>query len=103
MPKKKVVLNLNTTDNNKSLTWGLKTVLKIFENSFSILAESLLGKLPDSSNKNNLESVFLYDSNTTILEVLHIKNTSQEEVFKIMENIEIFKAVGIETNILEYI
>ena len=103
MPKKMVVLNLNTTDNNKSLTWGLKTVLKIFENSFSILAESLLGKLPDPSNKNNLESVFLYDLNTTILEVLHIKNTSQEEVFKIMENIEIFKAVGIETNILEYI
>ena len=47
-------------------------------------------KLP--SNKYNVESVFLYYSIFAIPEVFHIKNTLEEKVFKIMENIEISKA-----------
>ena len=43
-----------------------------------------------------LESVFLYYSNFAIPELFHIKSTSEENVFKIMENIEIFEASGID-------
>ena len=43
----------------------------------------------------NLESVFLNYLNFTISEVFHIKSASEENVFKIMKNIEIFKATSI--------
>ena len=46
--------------------------------------------------KYNLESVFLYYSNFNIPELFHIKSASEEKVFKIMENIEISKAFGID-------
>ena len=69
---------------------------KILKDFFSNLVKSFLDKLPDPSNKYNLESVFLYYSNFAIPELLHIKSTSEEKVFKMMENIEISKASSIE-------
>ena len=60
---------------------------KVFKDFFSNFAESLL-KLPNHSNKYNLQSTFLYYSNFAIPEVFHIKSTSEEKVFKRMENIE---------------
>ena len=60
MPKKTVVSNFNAIDNDKSLTYDIKTMSKVFKDFFSNLAESFLAKLPDPSNKYNLESVFLY-------------------------------------------
>ena len=58
MPKKTVISNINAIDNNKSLT--CKNNIKSFTDFFSNLAESFLAKLPDPSNKYNLESVFCY-------------------------------------------
>ena len=81
MPKKTVVSNFNAIDNNKSLTYDIKTMSKVFKDFFSNLAKSFLDKLPDPSNKYNLESIFLYYSNFTILELFHIKSTSEEKVF----------------------
>ena len=69
---------------------------KGFEYFFSNLGKSLLVKIADPSNKYNLESVFLYYSNFAIREVFHIKSTSEEKDFKIMENIEISEAAGID-------
>ena len=40
--------------------------------------------------------MFLYYSNFAIPELFHIKGTSEEKVFKIMENIEVSKASGID-------
>ena len=59
MPKKTVISNFNAIDNNKSLTCR-KNNIKSFTDFFSNLAESFLAKLPDPSNKYNLESVFCY-------------------------------------------
>ena len=73
-----------------TLTYNIKAMSKVFKYFYSNLAESLLVKLTDPSNKYNLESVFLYYSNHSIFEVFHIKNTSEEKVFKIMENIRTF-------------
>ena len=83
MPKKTVVSNFNEVDNNKSLTYDIKTVSKVFKDFFSNLAETFLAKLPDPSNKYSLESVFLYYSNLAIPEVFHIKSISEEKLFKI--------------------
>ena len=84
MPKKTVMSNFKTYD--------IKTMSKAFKDFFSNLAKSFLDKLPDPSNKYNLESVFLYYSNFAIPELFHIKSTSEEKVFKIMENIEVSKS-----------
>ena len=91
-----VVSNFNAIDDNKSLTHDIKTMSKVFKDFFSNLAKSFLDKIPDPSNKYNLESVFLYYLNFAIPELFHIKSTSEEEVFRIMENIEISKASGID-------
>ena len=96
MPKKMVVSNFNAIDDNKSLTYDIKTMSKVFKDFFSDLAKSFLDKLPDPSNKYNLESVFLYYSNFAVPEFFHIKCTSEANLFKIMENIEISKASGID-------
>ena len=95
-PKKTVVSNFNAIESNKSLTYDIKTMSKVFKDFFSNLVVFFPAKLPDPSNKYNLESVFLYYSNFDIPEVFHIKSTSEEKVFKIMENIDISKAAGID-------
>ena len=96
MLKKTVFSNFNAIDNNKSLKYNIKTMSNVFKDFFSNLAESFLAKLPDPSNKYNLEYIFLDHSNFAIPEVFHIKSTSEEKVFKIMKNIEISKAAGID-------
>ena len=96
MLKKTVFSNFNAIDNNKSLKYNIKTMSNLFKDFFSNLAESFLAKLPDPSNKYNLEYIFLDHSNFAIPEVFHIKSTSEEKVFKIMKNIEISKAAGID-------
>ena len=79
MPKKTVVSNFNAIDYNKSLTYDIKTMSKVFKNLFSNLAKSFLDKLPDPSDKCNLEFVFLYYSNFAIPALFHIKSTSEEK------------------------
>ena len=67
MRKKTVVSNFNTIDDNKSLTYDLKTMSKVFKDFFSYVAKSFLVKLRDPSNKYNLESIFLYYWNIFLL------------------------------------
>ena len=95
MPKKIVVSNFNAIDDN-SLTYDIKTMSKICKDFFLNLAEFFPAKLPDPSSKYNLESLFLYYWNFVIPEVFHNKSSSGEKVLKIMENIEISKAAGID-------
>ena len=90
MPKNTVVSNFNAID-DKSLTYDIKAMSNVFKDFFSNVAKSLIDKLPDPSNKYNLESVFLYYLTFVIPELFHIKNITLEKVFKIMENIEIPK------------
>ena len=90
MPKNTVVSKFNAID-DKSLTYDIKAMSNVFKDFFSNVAKSLIDKLPDPSNKYNLESVFLYYLTFVIPELFHIKNITLEKVFKIMENIEIPK------------
>ena len=91
MPRKTVVFNFNAIDNNKSLTYDIKTISKVSKDFFSNLAESSLIKLPDPSNEYNLETI--YYSNFAIPEIFDIKSTSEEKVFKVIENIELFNSL----------
>ena len=82
MPKKTVVSNFNAIDDNKSLTYDIKTMSKVFKDFFSNLAKSFLDKLPDPSNKYNLESAFLYYLNFTISGLFHINKSTSEKKTK---------------------
>ena len=64
---------------------------------FSNSAESLLIKLPNALNKYNIESVSQYYSKFIIEKTFHLSITSQEEVFKIIQKIDISKAAGIDS------
>ena len=82
MPKKRVVSNFNAIDDNKSLTYDIRTMSKVFKDFFSNLARSFIDKLPDPSNKYNLESVFLYYSNFAIPELFGIKVLHKKKFLK---------------------
>ena len=77
MSKKTVVSNYNAIDNNNLLIYDIKTMSKVFKDSFSNLLECFLAKLPDPSNKHNLQYAFLYYSNFPIPEVFHVKSASE--------------------------
>ena len=96
MPQKTLISNFNAVESNNALTFDKKTIAKIFKDFFSNLAESLLIKLPNAPNKYNIESVFQYYSKFIIEKPFHLSITSQEEVFKIIQNIDISKAAGID-------
>ena len=96
MPQKTLISNFNAVESNNALTFDKKTIAKIFKDFFSNLAESLLIKLPNAPNKYNIESVFQYYSKFIIEKPFHLGHTFEEQVFKIMQNIEILKAAGID-------
>ena len=102
MPQKTLISNFKAVESNNALTFDKKTIAKIFKDFFSNLAESLLIKLliklnqTNAPNNYNMESVFQYYWKFTIEKPFHLSITSQEEVFKIIENIDISKAAGID-------
>ena len=63
---------------------------------FSNLTKSLLIKLPNAPNEYTLESVFQYYSKFIIEKPFYMCDTSEEELFKIMQNINISKAAKID-------
>ena len=96
MPNKTVISNFNAIKENDTLTFDTVSIFKIFQNLFSNLAKSLLIKLPDPSDKYNLQPVIRYYSSFTISDDFCLSNTSQEKVLKIMSSIESSKATGVD-------
>ena len=96
MPKKTLISNFNAVESNNALTFDKKTIAKIFKDFLSNSAESLLIKLPIAPDKYNIESVFQYYSKFITEKPFHLRDTSEKEVFKIMQNIDISKAAAIE-------
>ena len=92
MPKKTLISNFNAVEINHALRFDKKT----FKDFFSNLAESLSIKLPNAPNKYNIESVFPYYSEFIIEISFHLSDASEEEAFKIMQNIDISKAAGMD-------
>ena len=92
MPKKALISNFKAIDLIK------KTVAKIFKDFFSNFAEFLLIKFSNAPKKYNLESFFFSILLKFIIEKpFHLSHTSEEEAFKIIQNIDIFKTAGIDS------
>ena len=74
MPKKTLISNFNGVESNNALTFDKKTTAKFFQDFFSNL----------------------YYSKFIIEKPLHLGDTSEDEVFKIIQNIDISKAASID-------
>ena len=94
MPNKTVISNFNAIEENDTLTYGTRSISKMFKNFF--LANSVLVMLPNPPDKYNLQSVTRYYSSFTISDDFCLSNTSEEKVLIIMANIESSKAAGID-------
>ena len=68
----------------------------MFKDFFSNLSESFLIKLPNAPNKYKIDSVLQYYSKFLIAKAFHLSITSQEEVLKIIQHVDISKAAGID-------
>ena len=96
MPKKTLISNFNGVESNSALTFDKTGIAKIFKDFFSNLATSLLIKLLNAPYKYKVESVFQQYLKFITEKPFQLSDTSEEEVFKIMQNIDILKATGIE-------
>ena len=96
MPNKTVISNFNPTEENDTLTYDTRSISKMFKNFFSNLAKSLLIKLPNPPDKYNLQSVIRYYSSFMISNDFCLSNISEEKVLKIVTNIEISEAAGVD-------
>ena len=97
MPQKTLISNFNPVESNNALTFDKKAIAKILKGFFSNLAESLLIKLPNAPNKYNIQSVFQYYLKFIIEKPFHLSITSQGEVFKIIQYINILKAARVDS------
>ena len=82
----------------KMILWPMPPVQspKCLKNTFSNLAESPLIKLPNPPHKHNLQSVIRHYSSFMISDDFCLDNTFEEKVLKIMTNIDISKAAGVD-------
>ena len=85
MPNKAIISNFNAIEEGNTLTHDTRSILKIFKNFLSNLAESLLIKLLKPPDKYNLKSVIQYYSNFAITTEFCLVSTTEKQVLKIMQ------------------
>ena len=68
----------------------------IFKTFFSEISKSLLDKLPDPPNKFNINSVREYYKFLNLREEFNFSRVSEETVHKIIQNLDVKKAAGID-------
>ena len=96
MPKRTVISNFNAIEENDTLTYDTRSISKIFKHFFSNLVKSLLIKLPNLTDKYNLQSVIRYYSSFMISDDFCLSKTCEEKVLKIRKNIESSNAASVD-------
>ena len=94
MPIKVVICNFSVMEEKHILTYNTRLTSNIFKSFFSNLAGSLLIKPSNPLDKGNLQAVIICYSVFTISGNFSLRNTSEENILQIMENIESSKATG---------
>ena len=82
MSRKTVIYNVNAIADSNTLIYDTRSI--VHKNFFSNLAESLLIQFPIPPNKQNLKAD------------LCLVGTTEKKVLKIMQDIEISKATGVD-------
>ena len=95
MPNTTVISNFIAIEESNTLTHDTCSILNIFKNFFSNLAGSLLIKLPQPPDKQNLKSVIQYYSSFAVIADFCLVGTTEKKVLKIMQDIKSSKVDGV--------
>ena len=83
-------------ENDKSTSFDVKNIAKDFGPYFSNLAENLVNKLPNPSDKYNLLSVARYDDNLGMTKKFDLLPTEKDRILKILRDVDTLKPAGID-------
>ena len=73
-----------------------KAIAKHFKDFFSTLASNLVSKLPKPPNRFGIEYLSTFYKNLNIKHSLNFTHVSEEDILKIMSNLDATKATGID-------
>ena len=90
------ISNINCLENDKSANFFVKEIAKDFSVYFSNLAENLMGKLPNPSNKYGVISVAQYYSYLGLTKKFDSLPTEKDYALKILRDINTSKGAGID-------
>ena len=86
MPSKKI----------KVVKYDPKSISEVFQTFFANMAETLLQKLPPTPDKYDIDSVKKFHKDLAITTKFQLKPTTEVIVLKLLNNIEISRAAGID-------
>ena len=90
------ISNSNCLENDKSCNFHDKDTAKDFSAYFSNLAENLVSKLPNPSNKCGVLSVAQYCSHLELTKIFDLIPAEKDYLIKILRDIDTWNAAGID-------
>ena len=90
------ISNINCLENDKSVNFDVKDIAKSFSAYFSNLAENLVWKLPNPSNKYGVLPVAQYYSHLMLTKKVELLPTEKDYILKILRDIDTSKAASID-------
>ena len=90
------ISNINCLENNKSVNFDVKDIAKDFSAYFSNLAENLVRKLANPSNKYGVLSVAQDYSHLGLTKTFELLPTEKYYILKILRDVDTSKAAGID-------
>ena len=96
LPNKVSIALINALKDGKVVKYDPKSILKVFQVFFTNMAKTLLQKLPLPPNKYGINSVKNFYKNLNITTKFQLKPTTEDIVLKLLKNIDISKAAGVD-------
>ena len=96
LPNKVSIATINALKDDKVVKYDPKSIYKVFQMFFTNMAKTLLQKLPPPPNKYGIDSVKKIYKNLNITTKFQLKPTTEDIVLKLLKNIDISKAAGVD-------
>ena len=95
LPCEVSIATINALKKDKVVQYDRKSISKVFQRFFTNMAKTLLQKLPPPPNKYGIDSVKTFYKNLNITTKFQLKPTTEDIVLKLLKNIDISKAAGV--------
>ena len=96
IPNKVSTATINVPKVEKVVKYDPKSISDVFQTFFTNMAKTLLQKLPPSPSKYGIDSVKKFYKNLNITTKFQLKPTTEDIVLKLLKNIDISKAAGVD-------
>ena len=96
LPNKISIATKNALKDDKVVKYHPKSISKVFQTFFANTGGKLLQKSPPPSNKYGIDSVKNFYEDLNITTKFQLKSTTEDIVLKLLKNIDISKAAGID-------